>query len=137
MARTFEGDWILLRRIGRYLKGTPRVVQRFEWQDESASLDTFVDSDWAGCKPTCKSTSGGGTVLGKHCISAWSSIQGVIALSSGEAELYAMLKGATMTIAFISLAADFGRELRSVIMIVNVAMMVLISMHTIVTALML
>ena len=112
MARPFEGDWILLKRMGGNLEGTPCVVQRFEWQDESASLDTFVDSDWAGCKPTCESTSGGATVLGTHCISAWSPIQGVIALSSGEAELYAMLKGATMTIGFISLAADFGRELQ-------------------------
>jgi len=51
-------------------------------------------------------------MLGKQCISAWSSTQGVIALSSGEAELYAMLKGATMTIGFISLAADFGRNLQ-------------------------
>jgi hypothetical protein len=33
-------------------------------------------------------------------------------LSSGEAELYAMLKGATVTIGFISLAADFGRNLQ-------------------------
>ena len=33
-------------------------------------------------------------------------------MSSGEAELYAMLKGATMTIGFISLAADFGRNLQ-------------------------
>ena len=48
MARPFEGDWSLLKRIGRYLKGTPRVVQRFEWQSESGSLDTFVGSDWAG-----------------------------------------------------------------------------------------
>ena len=51
-------------------------------------------------------------MLGRHCISAWSSTQGVIALSSGEAELYAMLKGATVTIGLISLAADFGRNLQ-------------------------
>ena len=32
---------------------------------------------------------------GKHMIKSWSSTQQVMALSSGEAELYGMLKGAT------------------------------------------
>jgi len=38
----------------------------------------------------------------------WSTTQGVVAPSSGEAELYAMVKGAANTIGLISLAADFG-----------------------------
>jgi hypothetical protein len=45
---------------------------------------------------------------GRHMISSWSSTQGVVALSSGEAELYAMIKGAAHTLGAMSLAADFG-----------------------------
>ena len=34
-------------------------------------------------------------MLGEHCIRTWSSNQSVIALSSGEAEFYGIVKGAT------------------------------------------
>ena len=108
MATPKVGDWTLLKRIGRYLKGKPRAVQRLEWQDEVTNYDTYVDSDWAGCKVTCRSTSGGASMLGSHCIMAWSATQAVMALSSGEAELYSMVKGATITMGLISLAGDFG-----------------------------
>ena len=50
-------------------------------------------------------------MTGRHMISAWSSTQGVIALSPGEAELYAMVVGATRSLGMISLAADFGVSL--------------------------
>ena len=48
--------------------------------------------------------------LGKHLIESWSSTQQVMALSSGEAELYGMLKGATQTKGLISMMADFGEK---------------------------
>ena len=50
-------------------------------------------------------------MIGNHLIKSWSSSQSVIALSSGEAELYAMTKAASQTIGLMSLAADFGEEL--------------------------
>ena len=43
---------------------------------------------------------------GRHCIKSWSSNQAVIALSSGEAEFYAMIKGASELLGVISLAQD-------------------------------
>ena len=46
--------------------------------------------------------------LGKHLIKSWSSTQQVMALSSGEGELYGMLKGATQTNGLISMMADFA-----------------------------
>ena len=39
---------------------------------------------------------------------SWSSTQGSVALSSGEAELYALVKGAAEAIAMKSLMADLG-----------------------------
>ena len=85
--------WNALKRLARYLKAHPRVVTRFEYQEMPRELSIRVDSDWAGCAVTRKSTSGGTVQLGSHCLKAWSSTQSVVALSSGEAEYYAMVKG--------------------------------------------
>jgi hypothetical protein len=41
----------------------------------------------------------------------WSSTQSVIALSSAEAELYAMVKGAAQTVGMMTMAVDFGLKL--------------------------
>ncbi len=42
---------------------------------------------------------------------SWSTTQAVVALSSAEAELYALLKATSQTLGLISLASDFGLEL--------------------------
>ena len=107
--------WKLLKRVGRYLLLAPRVVQVFVWQDDPAELTTFVDSDWAGDRVTRKSTSGGMVFRGHHLIKSWSSNQQIIALSSGEAELYAMTKGAAQTLGAVSMARDMGESLRAVV----------------------
>ena len=100
--------WLILKSISRYVKGSPRLVQRLVWQQPCHTATTFVDSGWAGCKATCRSTSGGAVLLGSHTVMAWSSTQGVVALSSGEAELYARMKGAAHTLGVLSLAMHFG-----------------------------
>ena len=102
------GDWQLLKRIARYLVGAPRYEQKFRWQDRHSQLDIFTDSDWAGCKTTCRSTSGGVALWGSHCIKTWSSTQATIALSSAEAELYALTKGAAQGLGMMTLMEDFG-----------------------------
>ena len=50
-------------------------------------------------------------VLGGACLKLWSTTQAVRALSSGEAEFYAALKGASMALGFRSMAADLGEKL--------------------------
>ena len=45
---------------------------------------------------------------GSHLIKSWASTQSVIALSSGEAEYYAMVKAATMAIGVQAIACDLG-----------------------------
>ena len=57
MARPRLCDWPALKRIWRYLKWSPRYVQMFAWQALPEVVDTYTDSDWAGCKSTCRSTS--------------------------------------------------------------------------------
>ena len=47
-------------------------------------------------------------VWGSHCLKMWSSTQANIALSSAEAELYALTKGAAQGLGMMSLMSDFG-----------------------------
>jgi len=47
-------------------------------------------------------------MLGHHLIKSWSSTQQVIALSSGEAELYSLTKGAAQTLGLIAMAKGLG-----------------------------
>ena len=61
-------------------------------------INAYADSDYAGCIKTRKSTSGGAIMIGNHCIKSWSSTQSVIALSSGEAELYSLVKATSQAI---------------------------------------
>ena len=56
-------------------------------------MHVLIDSDWGGDRFSRKSTSGGAICLGRHCLRTWSSTQGAIALSSAEAEFYAMVDG--------------------------------------------
>ena len=47
-------------------------------------------------------------MLGEHCIKTWSATQHAIALSSAEAELYAMVEGVTRAKGLITLAKELG-----------------------------
>ena len=47
-------------------------------------------------------------MLGEHLIKCWSISQPVIALSSGEAEYYAMAKGGSIGLGLKGMLADFG-----------------------------
>ena len=50
-------------------------------------------------------------MIGSHLIKAWSSTQPIIAMSSGEAEYYAMVKGASTALGLQSMAKEVGYSL--------------------------
>jgi hypothetical protein len=75
----------------------------------------YVDSDWAGCLNSRKSTSAGVAMHGKHCIKTWSTTQKTRATSSAEAEFYAIVEGASRGLGLKSLAADLGSSFEIVI----------------------
>ena len=104
-----RGHWAKLVHLVRYLAGQRNVVQWFGWQSAPFSIVCFTDSDWAGCRETRKSSSGGGIRMGGHLLKTWSKTQATIATSSGEAELYAAVKGAAELLGLRSLAKGFGR----------------------------
>ena len=123
MARPTALDLIKIKRAGRYLKGCPRYVQVFNWQERGGQIKAFADSDWAGDKVTRKSTSGGILMMGSHLVKSWSTTQPVIALSSGEAELYAIVKIATQAKGLGSLLGDYGYDTTTVIYTDSIAAM--------------
>ena len=100
-------SWKALKRVGRYFCGRPRLVYTYR-QQELSHIDTYVDTDWAGCVRTRKSTSGGAIMLGKHCIKHWSSTQPSVSLSSGEAEFYGVVRGAGQGLGYQALLEDLG-----------------------------
>ena len=71
-------------------------------------VTTFTDSDWAGCVKTARSTSGGIITMGDHLLKTYSRQQRVVALSSAEAELYAMVAASAETMAIMAYARDLG-----------------------------
>lgn len=117
MSRPNAHHWLLIKRMGRYLKKVPRLVQTFDWLTEITDITGYSDSDWAGDLLTRKSTSGGACMIASHTIKTWPSTQQIIALSTAEAELYALIKCACQCTGIISLAADFGVTLKATVMI--------------------
>ena len=76
------------------------------------AIDTYVDTDFAGCAITRRSTSGGCSVIGSCCVKHWSKTQSTIALSSGEAELGGIAYGAAQAIGLQSVCRDIGMDLQ-------------------------
>ena len=110
MAKPTAHAWEALKRVCRYLNGSPRLVYEFRQQSVSC-VDVYTDTDWAGCPKTRKSTSGGCVMLGHHACKHWSSTQTSISLSSGEAEFAGVIRGAGQGLGYQALLRDLGVEL--------------------------
>ena len=114
MSKPTVGGRIRIKRVVRYLVGAEEVVWTYgEMQEDGADavIDVYVDSDWAGGADR-KSTSGGVVVLSGAAIKHWSRTQKSRALSSTEAEYYAIVTGAAEGIGMCSLAEDLGWRMK-------------------------
>ena len=79
-----EEDLQRMKRMIRFLKGLPRMVQRIAFSDHPPTvIRAYVDSDWTGCRRTGKSLGGGVSDSGDSVVRGWASMQAVHALSSG------------------------------------------------------
>nr|GEZ22775.1 retrovirus-related Pol polyprotein from transposon TNT 1-94 [Tanacetum cinerariifolium] len=74
-----------VRRIVRYLRGTINTGLWYT-KDSGFELTRFSDADYAGCKDTFKSTSGGAQFLGEKLVRWSSKKQDCTALSTTKAE---------------------------------------------------
>ena len=97
-----------LKRLGRYLIGTARVVWDFSFQAPCETLIASVDTDFAGCLATRRSTSGGVCMRGSHLLKHWSVTQSTVTLSSAEAELGSICTGSSNSLGLVSIACDLG-----------------------------
>ena len=120
MAKPTQAGMRSLKRLGRYLRGRPRLVVVYKLQGAAAGerdpdfLYIPVDSNWADCRETRRSTSGGALVHGRHVLATWSVTQSIQALSSGEAEFYAVLRGAVEALGLAATAEEMGFSFRKV-----------------------
>ena len=67
MSNPTAGDWAAVKRLGRYLVDKTRVKVRIPYQEAVKKLVAWVDTDYAGCRATRKSTSGGRSYDRKPC----------------------------------------------------------------------
>ena len=100
------------KRICRYLMGTRDWTLKLEpWKDVD-TLQMMVDSDWATDKVDRRSTSAGVAQLGGCTIFTYSRTQGSPAMSSAEAEGYALGSGACEGLFICAVAKELGVELK-------------------------
>ena len=94
MSKPTEKSWMALKRAARYFLKHPRMqcVYHRTTVEEVREMVGYSDSDWAGCKGTRRRTSGGVVTLGGGALKSWSNRQGSAALSSGEADYYAIVR---------------------------------------------
>ena len=109
MAQPLQGDMTTLKRLGLNLHGKPRMIIDFPCQDNPYSITKSVDSDYAGCARTRKSTIGGLVALGKHVVKHWPYTQAILAPSS-EAQCYSLFKGGPISIGVKAIPTGLGRS---------------------------
>ena len=100
-----------LKRVVRYLLGMPRLAYLYDWQEPFTHIDLFTDTDFAGCRTTRRSTSGGVAMVGTHRVRHYSTTQSTISLSSGEAKLHGISKGMHHAMGLRSMYKDLGLSL--------------------------
>ena len=115
MAKPTTVNWHHLKRSGRYLVGSGRAALKFEWRGHESEVTGYADSDWAGCRVTGRSTSGGALMIGSHFIKGWSRTPNRVTMSSAEAELIAMVKCTAELLGVRSMLRDLGAETSGVI----------------------
>ena len=103
-----EFDVVPLKRAARYLVGKPKAVLRYRRQKHVDKIIVFVDSDFAGDPVSSKRSTGSVAQIGNHSAKSGSTLQSLTALSVGEAEFYAVVKGCQVGLSRRSMYQDLG-----------------------------
>ena len=101
-----------LTRLVRYLVKNKRCVLTYARRTSDATLQVHVDSDWAGDLLGRKSTTGVIVRRGKHLLRHMSCLQTLVALSSGQAEYYGLIRGACSSLGIQSKYQDWMIDVR-------------------------
>ena len=116
-----------LRRLIRYLIEVPRVVTEYKFQGDVREMEVFSDRNWAGCRRTARSTSGGVMMRGTHYLKSWSSTQKNVTLSSAEAELLTAVKASGEALGMLQLMSSVGVPMTASIMVVSSAALAVVA----------
>lgn len=108
MSRPTSGSMSRVEGISTDLKAFPRLVWNIRDQQALSNIDTYTDANFAGCRRTRQSTSGGVIMYGAHCPKVWSRTQGAPAKSSAKSELFGVVRGACEFMWIASLYRDPG-----------------------------
>ena len=98
-------------RLAKFLVAHNELEWLYHAQDVPKKFAVYGDSDWAGTD-TRRSTTGAFEQLGQHPIEFSCSTQHVVALSSGEAELYVTGRAAAGGLQSVQLLIEAGMELK-------------------------
>ena len=107
MASPRAQDLTALKGFARYTIKYPRMTCRYPLTQLDSNIEVFGDANFAGCHSTRKSTVGGVSMWSGQFVKAWSKTTGVLALSSGESELAAVVRAATEGMGLQSILNDF------------------------------
>ena len=104
-----ESHWDALKWIIRYVKGSIDIGLIYDQKMNNSDLVVgYVDSDYAGCLDTRRSTTGYVFTAQGGCISWKSTLQKVVALSSTEAEYMAATEAIKEAIWIKGLTQELG-----------------------------
>ena len=81
--------------------GKPKAALRYRRQKHVDKITVFVDSDFAGDPVSRKNTTGLVAQIGNQSVKSGSTLQSLAALSVGEAEFYAVVKGGQVGLSLI------------------------------------
>ena len=95
------------KRVARYTIKYKRMSCIYPWTQLDNNTEVFGDANFAGSHSTRKSTVEVSMRSGQF-VKAWSKTMGVLALSSGESELAAVVRAATAGLGLQSILSDFS-----------------------------
>jgi transposase InsO family protein len=98
VSRTLEKptleDWIKVKRIFRYLRGTSQLGITYLPNQKLNMLKVFSDADYAGCTETCLSTTGVVCMYAGGAVTWFSKKQKTVSVSTAQSELVAASEAA-------------------------------------------
>ena len=105
-----------VKQVVRYLKGTPNLSLLFKYghSHDTVDLKLFVDSDFAGDISSRRSRYGFILMLNGAPISWTSTLQKSIAISTSDAEFFAMCEASYVLLKAIQLIKDLGCKFRDI-----------------------
>ena len=107
MASPRAEDLSALKRVARYTIKHPRMACRYPWTPLNSDIEVYGDENFAGRISTRKSTVGGVALWSGQFVKARPKTMEVLALSSGESELAAVVRAATEGLGLQSILGDF------------------------------